>query len=253
MGFADGFYYGQSRLIVDISDKPVGDIIRVRSLLDPTKVWNREIEEAGDYFVFDVPCKDIYAICLVQDVGGTPTEVITTKQVVGYGETLFVKVVDNDDFIIFDADHRYAANISEANVGAYYNSSATSNVLGHNYGNAGKITFYGKNAGECDCIYLTIDLSKYEGKSLYYKYNVGNGADQTKGFTITSNSKRPILGVCCYYSGTTFYNRYGIGIANVLAPTKFSDTSNDFYDVIHNSGASAPSPFLSVGKIWISE
>ena len=100
---AQDYLEAKGRIVVDIYNQQVGDVIRVRSLLDPTQVWNKEITELGDYMVFDVPCKDIYAICLVQDVSGTPTEIIEIDKSVDYGQTLLVKVYDKKSLAGFQA------------------------------------------------------------------------------------------------------------------------------------------------------
>jgi len=94
MGFADGFYYGQGRIICDTSTFSVGDTIRVRSMTDSNKVWNQQVATVGTALVFTVPCYDYYKICTVQDIGGVATEVGGTYRTIDYGQTLFINVLD---------------------------------------------------------------------------------------------------------------------------------------------------------------
>ena len=94
MGYADGFYYGQGRIICDTSTFSVGDTIRVRSMTDSSKVWNQQVATVGTALVFTVPCYDYYKICTVQDIGGTPTEIGGVYKTVDYGQTLFINVLD---------------------------------------------------------------------------------------------------------------------------------------------------------------
>ena len=68
MGYADGYYYGQGRIICDTSTFSVGDTIRVRSMTDSNKVWNKQVATVGTPLVFTVPCYDYYKICTVQDI-----------------------------------------------------------------------------------------------------------------------------------------------------------------------------------------
>ena len=94
MGYADGYYYGQGRIICDTSTFSVGDTIRVRSMTDSNKVWNKQVATVGTALVFTVPCYDYYKICTVQDIGGTPTEIGGVYKTVDYGQTLFINVLD---------------------------------------------------------------------------------------------------------------------------------------------------------------
>ena len=94
MGYADGYYYGQGRIICDTSTFSVGDTIRVRSMTDSNKVWNKTVATVGTALVFTVPCYDYYKICTVQDIGGTPTEIGGVYKTVDYGQTLFIGVAD---------------------------------------------------------------------------------------------------------------------------------------------------------------
>lgn len=94
MGYADGYYYGQGRIICDTSTFSVGDTIRVRSMTDSNKVWNKQVVTVGTALVFTVPCYDYYKICTVQDISGTPTEIGGVYKTVDYGQTLFINVLD---------------------------------------------------------------------------------------------------------------------------------------------------------------
>lgn len=94
MGFADGYYYGQGRIICDTSTFSVGDTIRVRSMTDSSKVWNQQVATVGTALVFTVPCYDYYKICTVQTINDTPTEIGGVYKTVDYGQTLFIDVID---------------------------------------------------------------------------------------------------------------------------------------------------------------
>ena len=87
---AQDYLEAKGRIVVDISNQQVGDVIRVRSLLDPTQVWNKEITELGDYMVFDVPCKDLYKVCMVVD----SVEVGDFATTIDYGQIALVNMLD---------------------------------------------------------------------------------------------------------------------------------------------------------------
>lgn len=90
MGYADGYYYGQGRIICDTSTFSVGDTIRVRSMTDSSKVWNQQVATVGTALVFTVPCYDYYKICTVQN----NTEIGGIYKTVDYGQTLFINALD---------------------------------------------------------------------------------------------------------------------------------------------------------------
>ena len=94
MGYADGYYYGQGRIICDTSTFSVGDTIRVRSMTDSSKVWDQQVATVGTALVFTVPCYDYYKICTVQTINDTPTEIGGVYKTVDYGQTLYINVLD---------------------------------------------------------------------------------------------------------------------------------------------------------------
>ena len=98
MGFADGFYYGQGKIIVDTTNLLATDVVRVRSMTTPTKVWNKTVTTPGDYMVFEVPGKDYYKISLVREVeeeGETiEAEINNINKTMGYGEVSVINVLD---------------------------------------------------------------------------------------------------------------------------------------------------------------
>ena len=98
MGFADGFYYGQGKIIVDTTNLLATDIVRVRSMTTPTKVWNKTVTTPGGYMVFEVPGKDYYKISLVQEqeISGetVEVEVVNVFETLGYGEVKVVNVLN---------------------------------------------------------------------------------------------------------------------------------------------------------------
>ena len=93
MGFADGFYYGQGKIIVNADVLSAGDIIRVRSVTSPTKVWSKTVASGDAFVVLDVPGKDYYKVSMIQDVGGTETEVVSTYRTVDYGQTVYLEAL----------------------------------------------------------------------------------------------------------------------------------------------------------------
>ena len=97
MGFADGFYYGQGKIIVDTTNLLATDVVRVRSMTTPTKVWNKTVTTPGGYMVFEVPGKDYYKISLVRDVDDTPTEIVSASKTVDYGQTIYIDEFDSKE------------------------------------------------------------------------------------------------------------------------------------------------------------
>lgn len=118
MGYADGYYYGQGRIICDTSTFSVGDTIRVRSMTDSNKVWNKTVATVGTALVFTVPCYDYYKICTVQTINDTPTEIGGVYKTVDYGQTLFINVLDKTTLggiqgILNAHNENYALNIGD--------------------------------------------------------------------------------------------------------------------------------------------
>ena len=63
----------RGRIICDTSTFSVGDKVRVRSMIDSSKVWDQTVAAGGTALIFDVPCFDYYKICMVQnntEIGG---------------------------------------------------------------------------------------------------------------------------------------------------------------------------------------
>lgn len=94
MGYADGYYYGQGKIICDTATFTAGDTIRVRSMTDATKIWDKTVVTAGTPLIFDVPGKDYYKICTVQEISDVETEIGGVYKTVDYGQTLFIDVLD---------------------------------------------------------------------------------------------------------------------------------------------------------------
>ena len=90
MGFADGFYYGQGKIIVDTTNLLATDVVRVRSMTAPTKVWNKTVTTPGDYAVFEVPGKDYYKISKIQEISGEEADVANVRRTIGYGEVVVI-------------------------------------------------------------------------------------------------------------------------------------------------------------------
>lgn len=94
MGYADGYYYGQGKIICDTATFTAGDKIRVRSMTDATKIWDKTVVTAGTPLIFDVPGKDYYKICTVQEISDVETEIAGVYKTIDYGQTLFINVLD---------------------------------------------------------------------------------------------------------------------------------------------------------------
>ena len=94
MGYADGYYYGQGRIICDTSTFSVGDTIRVRSMTDSNKVWNKTVATVGTALVFTVPCYDYYKICTVQTISDVETEIGGEFRTLDYGQTIYVDTLN---------------------------------------------------------------------------------------------------------------------------------------------------------------
>lgn len=94
MGYADGYYYGQGKIICDTATFTAGDTIRVRSMTDATKIWDKTVVTAGTPLIFEVPGKDYYKICTVQTISDVETEIGGVYKTIDYGQTLFINVLD---------------------------------------------------------------------------------------------------------------------------------------------------------------
>ena len=94
MSFAEMQYYGNGRIICDTSTFSVGDKIRVKSMVDNTKVWDKTVETVGTPLVYDVPSKDYYKICIVQTISDVETEIGGVYRTLDFGQTIFVDVLD---------------------------------------------------------------------------------------------------------------------------------------------------------------
>lgn len=88
----------QVRLICNASTLLVGDTIKVRSLTDSSFVRYATKQSGDEFIFFDIPCKDYYKVCLVQEieVDGVTTEVEIggAEYYVSYGECVGVNVLD---------------------------------------------------------------------------------------------------------------------------------------------------------------
>ena len=99
MSFAEMQYYGNGRIIADTSTFSVGDKIRVRSMVDNTKIWDKTVATVGTPLVYDVPCKDYYKMCIVRLVSGVETEIGGYYKTLDFGQTLFIDVLDKDSLL----------------------------------------------------------------------------------------------------------------------------------------------------------
>ena len=94
MGYADGFYYGQGRIICDTSTFSVGDTIRVRSVYNVSQTEDKQVVTVGTPLIFTVPPYDEYKICIVEDIGGVDTEIGGEYRTIDYGQTVKVDTLN---------------------------------------------------------------------------------------------------------------------------------------------------------------
>lgn len=95
MSWAETYKVGFAKIICDTSTMSVGDTIRVRSMTDSSLVMNKQVVTVGTPVIFDVGfIKDYVKICMVQDIGGTPTEIGGVYRTLDYGQTLYVDLLD---------------------------------------------------------------------------------------------------------------------------------------------------------------
>lgn len=95
MGYPDGYYYGQGRIICDTSTFSVGDTIRVRSVYNALQTEDKQVVTVGTPLIFTVPPYDYYKICKVVDIGGVDTEIGGVFTSIDYGQTYHTKVIDD--------------------------------------------------------------------------------------------------------------------------------------------------------------
>ena len=86
MGYADGYYYGQGRIRVETSTFSVGDTIRVRSMTDSTKIYDKAVATVGTPLIFTVPPYDYYKVCTVQEINNVVTEIGGVYLGIGFGD-----------------------------------------------------------------------------------------------------------------------------------------------------------------------
>ena len=86
MGYADGYYYGQGRIRVETSTFSVGDTIRVRSMTDSTKIYDKAVVTVGTPLIFTVPPYDYYKVCTVQEINNVVTEIGGVYLGIGFGD-----------------------------------------------------------------------------------------------------------------------------------------------------------------------
>ena len=94
MGYADGFYYGQGRIICDTSTFSVGDTIRVRSVYNVSQTEDKQVVTVGTPLVFTVPPYDYYKICKVEEINNVETEIGGEYVTIDYGQTHRSNVLD---------------------------------------------------------------------------------------------------------------------------------------------------------------
>ena len=94
MGYADGYYYGQGRIICDTSTFSVGDTIRVRSVYNALQTEDKQVVTVGTPLIFTVPPYDYYKICRVQTINDTPTEIGGEYVEIGFGDLHRSNVLD---------------------------------------------------------------------------------------------------------------------------------------------------------------
>lgn len=85
---------GKVRFICHTDYLVQGDVIRVRSLTDSSVHFEQAVQTVGDFIFFDIPCKDFYRVCLVQEINDEEVEVCAVDYYVSYGECIGVNVLN---------------------------------------------------------------------------------------------------------------------------------------------------------------
>lgn len=98
MGYADGYYYGQGRIICDTSTFSVGDTIRVRSVYNALQTEDKQVVTVGTPLIFTVPPYDYYKVCKVVTISDVETEVGGEFVTIDYGQTHRSTVLDKESF-----------------------------------------------------------------------------------------------------------------------------------------------------------
>ena len=84
----------KGRFICNTNALQIDDVIRVKSLTNPTNVYEATVETIGETILFNVPGMDYYKVCLVQEIDDTPTEIGGIKTTLDIGESRYVNVID---------------------------------------------------------------------------------------------------------------------------------------------------------------
>lgn len=173
MGYADGYYYGQGRIICDTSTFSVGDTIRVRSVYNALQTEDKQVVTVGTPLIFTVPPYDYYKICKVDEINNVETEIGGEYVTIDYGQTVRTKVVDKTSLSGIQAILN-SHNESIISVG--------DSIMIHRIEN-GQIVDWEMLVGNIDLINHKIDfVSRYlSGVSQFYttRVNTGDYANST--------------------------------------------------------------------------
>ena len=94
MAFSDTKWGGFAKIIVDTSAMTVGDTVRVKSVTTGTN-YDKQVVTVGTPLIWETDIyKDYVKICMVQDIGGTPTEIGGLYRKLDYGETAYINALD---------------------------------------------------------------------------------------------------------------------------------------------------------------
>ena len=118
MGYADGYYYGQGRIRVDTSMFSVGDTIRVRSMTDSTKIYDKTVATVGTPLIFTVPPYDTYKVCQIQTISDVVTEIGGVEVNVGFGDFVNTTPLDTNSLayvqsVLNNHQENYVLNIGD--------------------------------------------------------------------------------------------------------------------------------------------
>lgn len=118
MGYADGYYYGQGRIICDTSTFSVGDTIRVRSVYNALQTEDKQVVTVGTPLIFTVPPYDTYKVCQIQEINNVVTEIGGVEVNIGFGDFVNTTPLDTNSLayvqsVLNNHQENYLLNIGD--------------------------------------------------------------------------------------------------------------------------------------------
>ena len=202
MGYADGFYYGQGRIICDTSTFSVGDTIRVRSVYNVSQTEDKQVVTVGTPLIFTVPPYDYYKVCKVVTISDVETEVGGEFVTIDYGQTHRSTVLDKESFTGIKAILNAHLENDVLNIGDTVNTKVSGNPWGMEiagidmsggrnvvlvsktcYGNTNSLNT-DQIANRCNDFYTNLDetdkaLVEQIRRQVLTNYNTGSGGSIT--------------------------------------------------------------------------